>query len=312
MNNLNDNQSPTRLPLSKALLWIFLSVLFVSGFSFIGFLYFQHIRENRRHDPRYKIVALVQTSQDKENLKTAFLAELLDLSVDMPKNLYAFNTKDALSKLLRFSVIKSATINKIKPGTIWVDYSLRKPVAYLADFSNTLIDSDGVPFPLKPFFTPKTLPEIYLGLTDDVYSEENASERGFQWGTPLQSKKINLAFSLLNLVSHQCCNELSHLSRIDVSKAFALSHGQRQIVITFEDHSERDIDGQPVLNIHPRIVRLSTDNYAYQLKNYQFLQSHLRQQENQTPISPEPYIQKAKPTIIDMRLTDLGFIYTAP
>lgn len=302
------NLKPTnRIPLPKALMWIILSTFLISGSSFLGLLYFQHIRENRTTDPKYQIVAVVQTSLDKEGLKTAFLTELLELSIDVPKNLYAFNSKEARERLLRFPVIREASISKIRPGTIWVDYALRKPIAYLGDYSNTVIDANGVPFPLKPFLTPKKLPEIYLGLTDEVSTQEGGADRNFQWGTPLQSKKVNLAFSLLDLVIRQCCNEFTYLSRIDVSKAYALSYGQRQIVIVMEDHFEKEVDGQPLLNVYKRIIRLSTDNYAHQLKLYPPLQEYFKKSE----ILKNP-LQKNKATVIDLRLTDLAFITTEP
>lgn len=308
MNDDDSNSHSRRIPLPKALFGIFISVLLISGSSFVGLLYFQHIRENRRHDPKYQIVALVQTSSDKEGLKTAFLTELLELSIDKPKNLFQFSAKEAQAKLLRFSVIKEAKVNKIRPGIIWVDYSLRKPVAYLGDFSNTFIDADGVPFPVSPFFTPKMLPEVYLGLTEDVGNDDEGAIRNFQWGTPLQNRKTALAFTVIDTANKYCCGDFTFLARVDVSKAFAQSYGQRQIVIVLEDRLEKEVEGQPILSINPKILRLSTENYEYQLKNYVVLQSYLREQESKSFDDHSTHLQQGKSTVVDLRLTDLAFI----
>lgn len=307
MNENSPYIDPGHIPLSKALLWIILSTCLVSGTAFFGMLYFQHINDNRRHDPKYHIVAIVQTSPDQEGLKTAFLAELLDLSIDNPKNLYNFNSKEAQTKLLHFPVIKEATVNKIKPGILWVDYSLRKPVAYLADFSNTLIDADAVPFPAQPFFTPKRLPEVYLGLSEEIYSDDQNVDRIFQWGSSLQNKKTNLAFTIMQKVYQSCCSDFTSLSHIDVSKAFASSYGQRQIVVVLEDRLEKEVDGQPVFISHPKILRLSTENFSSQLINFKLLQAYLRQQDLSSTIENTSGNQP-KSTVIDLRLSDLAFI----
>lgn len=311
MNSHQEQDNSNRIPLRKALLWIFFSVLIISGSCFVGLLYYQHIRDNRRHDPKYQITALIQTSQDKEGLKTVYLAELLELSIDSPMNLYAFNSKEAREKLLRSAVIKEASISKIRPGIIWVNYTLRKPIAILGDYTNTMIDVEGIPFPIKPIFTPKKLPEIYLGI-DESIGEEDRDDRKLKWGAPLQGKRINLAFALLNLIMRQCCSDLTHLSYIDVSKAFALSYGQRQIVVILEDRVEKEIEGQPVLCVYPRILRLGTDNYEQQLKNYLVLQSYSRQQDSQFFCNSPGNIEKAKATIVDLRLQDLAFITNEP
>lgn len=285
-----------------------MSICLISGTCLLGLLYFQHIRDHRRHDPKYHIVALVQTSSDKEGLKTAFLAELLELSIDNPKNLYAFSAKDAQTKLLNFPVIKRAKVNKIKPGIIWVDYSLRKPIAYLADYSNTFIDAETVPFPVKPFFTPKRLPEIFLGLSDDVSIDEDNADRNFHWGLPIQNKKSHLAFTIMEAVNRYCCTELTYLSRIDVSKAFAQSYGQRQIVVILEDLLEKEVNGQPILSVHPKILRLSTDKYLDQLKNYTALQVYLRQHDSSSSADPASLTHQPSPIVVDLRLPDLAFI----
>ena len=300
---------PKKLPLGKALLWIFASVLTITGSAALGLLYFQHVHEAHKHNPAYNIVALVQTSAELEGLRTVYLAELLNLSIDHPTNLYAFDAKAAREKLMASPLIKEAAVKKIRPGTIHVDYVLRKPVAFLSDFGNTLIDAERVIIPFKPFFTPKKIPEIYLGL-DRAKDDSGELLPEVSLGRPLQCPSIELAFTLFNFAINSCCDESSTLLSIDVSKAFAPSYGQRQIVMVFEDRIQRLIDGRPVFNVYPRIVRLAPDSYRQQLANYLVLRSYLRQQEKAGAGTEKLVLGKAAVMIIDMRLSELAFIGT--
>ena len=85
-------------------------------------------------------------------------------------------------------LIKKASIKKIPPGTLYIEYQMRVPLAYLGDYTNTALDEEGYLFPFSPFFTPKKLPIIYLGLQQD----------DAQWGMTLkQDQRLQLAFDLL-------------------------------------------------------------------------------------------------------------------
>ena len=297
-------KSPPHLPLSKALLWIFVSVLLVTGTSGLALMYYQQIKEKHRQDSAFKIVAIVQTSPENEGLKTVYLAELLELSIDHPKNLYSFNTNEALERILSSPLIKEASIRKIRPGTIHVDYTMRKPIAFLGDYTNTALDREGIPFPVKPFFTPKRLPDIYLGSVDD----DTENKCGLVWGEPIKGKRINLAFNILKMIQRHCCDGTASLCQIDVSRAFALSCGQRQIMVTLEERSVKTVENNPILVISTRILRLTPENYPQQLANYLQLRPYLSEQDKKNLNAGSEGSIHLKPTIIDMRLSDLAFI----
>lgn len=302
---MNDSRQPLqpskKLSIKQALLIIVLSICLVSGTSLLVFTYYRHVREKQRQDSSNRIVAVIQTSPDREGLKTGYLAELLDLSIDHPRNLYDFNTLEATQKLLQQPVIKEAKVRKIRPGTIHIDYVLRKPVAYVGDYTNTAVDAAGTFFPFKPFYTPKKLPEIYFGEEEDTALPS--------WGGSISGKRKELAFTLLDLAS-QYCDELSSLSCIDVSNAFASSDGQRQIILILEDRLLRVVEGQTILCIYPRILRLHQDNYLQQLGNYCRLRSYLRERDRALPLPGKGTIQQAKAVIVDMRLSELAFFHT--
>ena len=274
------------MSLSRAIQTILLSTLLISGSSTIGLFYYQHIWEKQRHDPAYQIVVVIQSTQDAEMLKTSYLAELLNLSVDIPTNLYRFKTNEASRLLLKSPVIKNANVYKIFPGTIHIDYTMRRPVAVLADYTNTALDIDGITFPLKPFFTPKKLPELFLGLEQDSVLAN-------------KDKHLLLALSLLSLINSKFTDQGYILSRVDVSDVSAPSCGQRQIVIIFEKSVTKVIDGEPSTHVESHTLRLSPENYHSQLANYLVLRSFLQKKKEQ---------EISKDMIIDLRLSDLAFI----
>lgn len=291
-------KSQKTLPIKRALLWIFLSTLFVSGVSALGFFYYQQFKKTHQ-GPAYTIQAIIQTTPEKERLKTIYLAELLKLSVDHPTNLFRFDVKEAQRVLKLSPLIKEATIKKIHPGILFVDYTLRKPIAYLLDFTNTVIDHEGVAFPFKPFFTPKNLPEIYLGLDE---------ESSLEWGAPIKGIKSKLAIYLLELMQTYCCTDSSTLVRMDVSKVLEESYGQKQIIVIMEDRQEVETESKKMITIiTPHVLRLSVENYRQELAHYLTLRPLLRKKSKASDDS-ERLIHLPQ-IIIDLRIPELAYLY---
>lgn len=298
----------SHIPLRRAVMWILLSTLAVSGSAALGLLYFKYVRGMRGTDPKFNIIAIVQTGPEKEALKTVYLAELLGLSVDKPTNLYRFRSSEGKEKLLASPLIKSADVKKIIPGTLYIDYVARKPVAFLEDYTNTAIDMDGVMIPFKPFFTPKRLPIVVLGLSQHDYPTGSSL-----WGTKIRGIRARLALDLLAFAQEKCCSKASLLTRVDVSHAYASSYGQRQLVLEFEDKLEIDREGHPVLIILPRILRLSVENYSKALADYLVLRNYLDEKEMKTHSHPpKGTVVRAPAKVIDLRIPDLAFLSDAP
>lgn len=293
-------QINNKLSFRTACLWILFSTLFVSGSATAGFVYYRHIKRQRCQQSQYNIVAIVQTTPEKERLKTVYLAELLNLSVDHPTNFFRFHSKEAKRTLTASPLITSAHIKKVLPGTIYVDYSLRKPVAYLLDYTNTVIDREAVAFPFKPFFTPKKLPEVYFGLSNNP---------SLVWGQQFKGMKSRLAIYLIDLITENCCTGSSFLTRVDVSNALADSYGQREIIVIMEDHIElTNSEKSQIVLIVPQMLRLSVDNYRQELANYLVLRTFLR--EKNFSIKTEEINQsiRSKPILIDLRIPKLAYV----
>lgn len=246
--------------------WILSSVLLVSGTAYGLFFYYRDVQRYKRVDSNYHIVAIVQKSRGKELLQAEYLAEQLGLSIDRPTNLYAFDKKRGEEHLLRNPLIRSASIHKVSPGTLFIDYSIRRPAAYLGNFSNTALDEEGILIPFKPFFTPKTLPTILLG---NRFFE--TWKPGEYWGHSIQGEEYTLAKSIIQFFEKEKCGTL-HV--IDLKGVKSESLGKREIVVT-------------LYNPEKIFLRLSVDQLMRGLKDYKdtitaFSQLH--------PAKQQPYL----------------------
>ncbi len=289
-----------KIPLKQALSWIIFSILLISGSAALSLIYFRHVKEMHMQDDAYRVVGIIQTTTNKEALNTVYLAELLDLSLNRPTNLYKFSCKEAQRKLKTSPLIKEAVVKKVRPGIVYIDYQMRYPIAYLIDYDNAAIDLEGVPFPVYPFFTPKKLPEVHLGLANG----EASSENDHAWGIPIKGKNVALA---LEVLEHLATSSpvTTVIKRIDVASAYAPSCGQRQIIVILEELITREEKGKIATHLFPRILRLSTEEYKQGIANYHRIQEHLVKED--FPASTTA-VMTHQPLFIDLRLPNLAFM----
>jgi POTRA domain, FtsQ-type len=274
--------SKETIAFSKAVLWIFLSTLFVSGSAFMAWLYYLHVKEVRYHDEQYHIVAIVQDTSSNESVKTMALAEILQLSLNEPTNLYEFNTKEAVEKLLKCPVIKNAIVKKILPGTLYIQYEMRTPVAYVGDFTNTFIDEEGILFPSCPFYSSKRLPIFYLGL-----------QEGEKWGNCVEK---NTGFQLameVNRKFNELVDQDYRIRQLDTMQCNADSYGKRQIVLLVDEYFEHQVN--------PMYVRLNVENYKEGVYNFHTLLSSVLNKKGMTR-------EKGKEVVVDLRVQQLAFL----
>ena len=225
-----------------ALVWIVGSLLIIPGAVYKG------VRSFLSHDfsPSY-ICRIVQTGPQREALQTSYLAELMQLSADRPVTFDQFDAVLAQKRLQLSPVVKEVKMKVIKPDTVYVDYTVRQPVASLYDFENVALDEEGIPFPIMPFFSPKKLPEIYLGI------------QALAWGRPLQHDQLEKALTYLKMMQ-----DLSlHVKRLDMTQAKLPSLGRREIVVILEE------------NGFSKYLRLTPRNFAQEIGNYLELRSTL-------------------------------------
>lgn len=303
-------KKPVYLPLTHALAWIVGSTLLVSGSSFAVFKHYLKIHRQATFDPQFAIRSIIQTGPQKEALKTAYLAELLNISSDRPPYSRQFNLERAKECLLSSPLISRADVKLIPPNTLYIDYIVRQPIAWLEDYENVVVDREGYPFPFNPFFSPKNLPSLYLGFGPFGMTSSDPERSISQWGISLSGKHFALALEILKIVTDQKVADLFSVKRIDVSNAFAESYGTREIIVITEDLLINNINGKEVHFCLPRILRLSTKNYAQELGNYLKLREKLLEEERKTALlsaSSGPAV-RLKEKIIDFRIQKLAFI----
>lgn len=248
-----------RLPLYQAVFFIFVSIFLISGSTHLLLkAYFSSkLVKAKRSD--FYITHIVQTGPNRDMLTTNFLAEILNLSQDQPTSIFRFDPSLAEKKLQLCPMIKKAKVAVIHPNTVFIDYELRRPMAFLYDYENTAIDEEGYIFPFYPFYTPKKLPEIYLGL-DKKYSQINQNN-------------FYLAHEIIAALEPLRIEKNLFLKRLDVSQAFNESLGKREVVALI--NSEDNFLKTQRKTSH--YLRLSSKNYLQELGNYLVLYDDLRE-----------------------------------
>jgi len=254
----------------------------------------KNYRNDQLTNERYRITSIIQTGPEKEALQTAYLAELLHLSQDVPTQLYVFDIKQGEERLLKSPLIKKAHIKRLPPCTLYIDYEVRKPVSYLGDFRNTGIDREGYIFPIEPFFAPKRLPEIYLGLTAPLE-------------LPIKDAKFDLALGVLKLLETAPWEEGLQIIKIDVSHAFSPSLGQREVILSTEEEVTIQHQQKEMVCVFPKIIRLSPKDYTHQLENFFQLQKTILN-DYRRQLSCLSQGGRFAPRTVDLRIPQLAFV----
>lgn len=276
---------------------------------FGGYAFFRKVQRDRFQDPSYFIQSVIQTGPEKEALKTAYLAELLDLSLDHPTHLFALDLKKAGQKLLSSPLIAKAQVQRMPPHTLYIDYEVRKPIARLRDYENVGVDREGFLLPLSPFFSPKELPEIYLGLPPFGQSQDAQGRSGGLWQTPVHNRHFDLALQILQFLEGSTWRMGLKIKRIDVSNAYASTLGQREIVLLTEEELIVEKEEDKVRCLFPKILRLSTKDYVQQVNNFFILQKNMMEDyRRQISSSQIPATGIFSPRIVDLRIPRLAFV----
>lgn len=276
---VKERATSDRLPLPTAIVWILLSVLFVTGTMTLAWLYYLHLINLRGKDEIYTVNMVIQKNAGAR-LPSSYLIETLDLSSDKPINLYRLDILEAKQKLLASPLIKSVEIKKVKPTTLFIHYTSREPELLIADYMNVAIDREGYLLPFYSFHSEKQLPSVYLGLPDFE------TEGGGEWNVPLQKELVNYAFECTEEWKNTI--DLTSVSlMIDVSKVFSPGYGQREIVIKMV---------YPLGNQH--LIRADCSKHSLAIKEYMRLLRYIEDTGK----------YKQESLIVDLRIPQLAYI----
>jgi hypothetical protein len=218
------------------------------------------------------ITKISQHSLQKEALSNLYLAELLDLSYDKKVTREEFDLEDGVKKLLSSPCIDEAKVTFIDDTHIQVSYNHVNIVALIGDFKNRGIDEKGRIFPIKPFFSPKGLVTVFLGIKE-------VKEENFIDGYEEKSRWIFAKRFLKDLLAVDIEGKVTFL---DVSKIEEKSLGKNEIILKVDYFERTDI------------LRLSKRNYLNEIQNYIILTEKLKHEKGQI--------------MIDFRLDSLAFI----
>lgn len=194
------------IPFRKAVLWIALSTLLVSGGSFASWWVFQLFHEARRYHPQYRLTAIAQPGP----LPTDYLAQLLGLSVESSLGLYDLSVTQAQELLLKSPLMTEVRVSRLPPHTLEIDYAVVEPVALSGHQEGMAVDAKGRQFPLHPFFVRKDLPQVF-GLVHLPIALQ-VMDRAKQLGLSIKS--------------------------IDLTRLDSVSAGRREIVLELSDDNK--------------------------------------------------------------------------
>ena len=233
---------------------IFLLIVLISSVSYFYF------KKSSSKESKISLKAIAQTGFQKEALKTDDLADILDLSVEEP---YCLNKQEIKKKLLNCPLIETAEVEKVDFDILWIDYQMRRPYVFLANYFNIALDRKGYPFPFSPFHTPKNMPRLLMSHVE------------VRWNYPIKHRQ--LPFEILTFLEKKI--PLFKILVLDVENAYQLSLGKREVVVViqgdlgkhylrlnprhYQDEIRRYLCLSPILEEGDKVIDLRLPKLAY-------------------------------------------------
>jgi len=218
-----------RISLAKAIrLWV-ISVGITLSIGLVGLMLWREWEQQRCHQDHFQLHRILQTGPEVEALRTQHLAEICGLSENRPVNLYGVSLKYLQQRLIETPWIQEATLRRRPPDTLEIIYTLRQPIAILADLDNALIDRQGAIIPYQPFLRARKLPYLWVGLSKSAMSPWGKKI----WGTTLQGMPLEIWDAI---IKHPVWSECSLLG-VDASKISSPDYGRREIILEVQLNS---------------------------------------------------------------------------
>ncbi len=191
---------------SSLILVLVVSSLFWTGAFFIKRLYLE-----RQASQVTTLRRIASHPHSEYRLPNALFTQLLGITPQT--SLHTLNCNALTENLLATSVFETIHLSKAPPSTLYISYSMKKPVAKLAANEHIGIDAHGNLLPLHPFYPPLNLPSLFI-------SPSTAEQ------------ELSIGLELLSLLTPICKKHSLHLSTIDLSRSTHTSFFRRETVIT--------------------------------------------------------------------------------
>lgn len=253
-----------KLTLLQSLIWIFSSILLISGPCFGGFYLYRKFHLIRKNHPEYRLKSIITPNK----IHPDFFCEVLHLDKTKKVSLYSFDIERAKEAFLCHPVIKDVFIQRHPPSSLYIDCEFRNPIGVLLDFENTLIDEEGYVFPFKPFYKKNHLPEIYLGVKE--FGKE------VQYSQPINSIKWQFALEIMRILHAEPFKKNYQIDRVDVSNLEAKSYGRKEIVLMLKEKKLFESIGKKIDCTFPLTLRFHPKTYQQQLRNFLALREEIK------------------------------------
>jgi len=170
-----------------------------------------------KEKPSVLLKTLIQKTPTSQALSARFFSDYLGLS---PGGRFQILQKLDLSKIQKkleeFPIFKHVHAEFTPIGELLVSYELRKPVLALKDYAQLGVDAEGMIVPIAPYYSPKRLPEVYLGL------------KTIEWN---RAQQVNQALDIMAYFDHHALETFT-LKLIDLSRLTHSIPSHREIIVT--------------------------------------------------------------------------------
>ena len=186
-------------------------ILVVSSLFWTGAFFTRRLYLERRASQVTTLRRIASHPHSEYKLPNALFTQLLGITPQT--SLHALNCNALKEHLLATSVFEDIHLSKAPPSTLYISYSMKKPVAKLAANENIGIDIHGNLFPLHPFYPPLRLPSLFI-------SPSTAEQ------------ELAIGLEILSLLQPICKKHSLQLSTIDLSRSTHTSFFRRESVVT--------------------------------------------------------------------------------
>jgi hypothetical protein len=159
-----------------------------------------------------------------DKVPVTLMASLTGVKSGSP--LFSIDPDVVVERILSCPAFQEAKVWRLLPGTLGIEYRLKKPACYLAGFRNVCCDEQGSLFFLLPYFPPKKLPQLVLPL------ERADSLQELQRKVAMCREK-DFAFQLLPHVASLASSFKLYVESIDFSAKNHPNIFRREIILVF-------------------------------------------------------------------------------